>query len=52
MPKCGLISLQHGSSPVNLLHILRTHYPQNTSGGLLLNLKSKVLRIFEVEHDV
>ena len=31
------ITLQHGCSPVNLPHILRTRYPKNTSGGLLLN---------------
>ena len=32
------ITLRHGCSPVNLLHILRTCFPKNTSGGLLLNL--------------
>ena len=32
------ITLRDGCSPVNLLHILRTHFPENTSGGLLLNL--------------
>ena len=30
------ITLQHGCSPVNLLHIFRTHFPKNTSQGLLL----------------
>ena len=30
------IPLQHGYSPVNLLHIFRTPFPKNTSGGLLL----------------
>ena len=30
------ITLQHGSSPVNLLHIFRTPFPKNISGGLLL----------------
>ena len=27
---------QHGYSPVNLLHIFRTPFPKNISGGLLL----------------
>ena len=30
------IPLQHGSSPGNLLHIFRTPFYKNTSGGLLL----------------
>ena len=30
------IALLHGCSPVNLLHIFRTYFPKNTSGGLLL----------------
>ena len=30
------ITLQHGSSPVNLMYILRTPFPKSTSGGLLL----------------
>ena len=30
------ITLLHGCSPVNLLHIFRTHVPKNTSGRLLL----------------
>ena len=30
------ITLQHGCSPVNLLHIFRTPFPKNTSGGMLL----------------
>ena len=30
------IRLRHGCSPVNLLHIIRTPSPKNTSGGLLL----------------
>ena len=39
------ITLRHGSSPVNLQHILRTPFPKNTSGHLLLELlkpKSKI----------
>ena len=30
------IALQHGCSPVNLLHIFRTPFSRNTSGWLLL----------------
>ena len=30
------ITLPYGCSPVNLLHIFRTPFPKNTSGGLLL----------------
>ena len=29
------ITLLHNCSPVNLLHIFRTHFYENTSGGLL-----------------
>ena len=32
------ITLWHGCSPVNLLFILRTIFPKNTSGWLLLHL--------------
>ena len=34
------ITLRHGCSPVNLLHIFRTHFSRNTSGWLLLNVAS------------
>ena len=30
------ITLRRGCSPVNLLHIFRTPFPENNSGGLLL----------------
>ena len=30
------ITLRHGCSPVNLLHIFRTPFPRNTSGWVLL----------------
>ena len=33
------IALQHGCSPVNVLHIFRTPSYNNTSGELLLNSK-------------
>ena len=32
------ITLRHGCSTLNLLHIFRTAFPKNTSGGLLLLL--------------
>ena len=42
MPKCDFnkvavaITLRHGCSPVNLLHIFRTPFPRNASGRILL----------------
>ena len=35
--------LRHGCSPVNLLHIFRTLFPKNTSGGLLLVIAACIL---------
>ena len=32
------ITLRHGCSPVNFLRILRTPFPKNTSGGLLMKI--------------
>ena len=32
------ITLWHGCSPVNLLHIFRTHFPKNISRWLLLKV--------------
>ena len=40
------ITLRHGRSLVNLLHIFRTHFTKNTSGRLLLFYIFKVL-VFE-----
>ena len=46
MPKCDFksnfieIALWHGCSPVNLLHICRTHFLKSTSGRLLLILEN------------
>ena len=43
MPKCDFnkvalqITLRHGCSPVNLLHIFRTPFFKNTYGEMLLN---------------
>ena len=34
------ITLRHGCSPVNLLHIFRTSNPRNTSGQLLLHVSA------------
>ena len=45
MPKCEFnnvseqVTLWHGCSPVNLIHIFRTTFLKNTSGRLLLKLK-------------
>ena len=36
MPNVIEIALLHGFSPVNLLHIFRTPFSQNTTGWLLL----------------
>ena len=38
MPKCDFngITLRHGCSPVNLLHIFRIPFFMNTSGRMLL----------------
>ena len=53
MPKCDFnllkfidcnfieITLRHGCSPVNLLHIFGTTFLKNTSGWLLLNSYNK-----------
>ena len=35
------VTLQHGCSPVNLLHIFRTPFLKNTSGRLLLAVNSE-----------
>ena len=35
-------TLRHGGSAANLLHIFRTPFPKNKSGGLLLNIMRHV----------
>ena len=40
MPKLIGISIRHGCSSVNLLHIFRTSIPKNTYGGLLLEFEN------------
>ena len=42
------ISLQHRCSPVNLLHIFRTHFYKNTSGWLLLGLSLMIKGEMEI----
>ena len=37
------ITLQHGCSPVNLLHFFKTSFPYNTSGWLLLKKEFSAL---------
>ena len=43
------ITLQHGCSPVNLLHIFRTPFPKNTYGGLLLEVSIKEIIVTHPE---
>ena len=42
------IALQHGCSPANLLHILRTVFPRYTSGRLLLKPKKIWIKVIDV----
>ena len=49
MPNCDFnkiakITLRHGCSPVNLLHIFRTAFLKNTSGWMLLQTLSVIRR--------
>ena len=39
------ITLRHGFSPVNLLHIFRTPFSKNTSGGCFLKLAIRYKKI-------
>ena len=41
------IALQHGCSPVNLLHIFRTPFTKNTFGKLFLYLLSQPWKFFD-----
>ena len=45
------ITLRRGCSPVNLLHIFRTTFPKNTSGGLLL-LGENLNHLTEIKIDL
>ena len=40
------ITLRYGYSPINLLHILGTSYPKNTTGELVLRIATNVLKAF------
>ena len=40
------ITLRHGCPPVNLLHIFKIPFPQNTSEGLLFKLYIQVFLLF------
>ena len=44
------IALRHGCSLVNLLHIFRTPFPQNTSRRLLLQLIRRMPILTELQH--
>ena len=45
MPKRDLNKVaKHGRSPVNLLHIIRTLFPKNTSGWLFLSISPESVR--------
>ena len=59
IPKCDFnkvssnfieIALRHGCSLVNLLHIFRTPFPQNTSRRLLLQLIRRMHILTELQH--
>ena len=48
MPKCDFnkfasnfieVALRHGCSPLNLLHIFKTHFPKNTSRRMFLSVQ-------------
>ena len=51
MPKSDFnkvaLQLLHGCSPVNLLHIFRTPFLKNTSGGLFLSIIGLVVKALD-----
>ena len=47
---CFEITLWHGCSPVNLLHIFRTPFSKNTSGQLLLELPEWSYSVWDIQH--
>ena len=48
MRKCE-ITPRHGCSPVNLLHIFRAPFPNNTSGWLLLEFEITNLQMVKYD---
>ena len=46
------ITLRHVCSPVNMLHIFRTPFPKNTTGGLLLIIIALLLVSAKLEEAV
>ena len=43
--------LRYECSPVNLLHIFRSPFPKNTSGGLLLNLVDMIIKTLNMHSE-
>ena len=41
-------TLRYKCSPIYLLHIFRTPFPKNTSGGLLLNVQNEISEILKM----
>ena len=48
--KCIKITYCHGCSPVNLLHIFRTPFSKNSSGGLRLTFLHDMLNSLKYQH--
>ena len=46
------ITLRHGCSPVNLLHIFRIPFPRNTSGRFLLKNSQQIKLLKLMNHDI
>ena len=46
----AVIALRHGCSSANLLHIFRTPFNKNTSGGLLLNTVLKCINVLAISN--
>ena len=46
------ITLRHGRSPVNLLHIFRTPFPKNNPGRLLLEYLSNESEVHTLKYRI